>query len=276
MRKPEKLGKSEKEEGGKRFKKFKDFLENKIILKKRGEGKQLEDIDYRPPLSLEEERKYDFEKYLKGLNLNLEDLRGKRILDLGCGPGGFVKECTDRGLAEVYGLDLNIDPEKLEEKYKNHFLKGDFKEELPLKDLDLIVSHGAVGPGRDREQDLIKIITRALESIKEDGEIRISPIHKVLYRAPGTDCHKSAEFERKKWQEALDHLSSKGLINYELRPIRIGNVFNEIGDEPDIWLTEVLVLKKGVEVSEGEGENTRQLDEARSEAEEAFEEGEKG
>ena len=36
------------------------------------------------------------------------DLRGKRVLDVGCGSGHSLKWCGDRGAAELWGLEMQL------------------------------------------------------------------------------------------------------------------------------------------------------------------------
>lgn len=274
---PEFGKKLEKPKQEKQSEKFREFLAEQISLPEREwseefknyvKKKYKEQTAEYPERSSEEERRLIFERYLKGLGLNPEDLKGKRILDLGCGEEGeFVKDCLDRELAEVYGLDLNIKPETIEEKYRNHFFEGSFEEEFPLKNLDLVVSVGAVeAPSNEDELDKIdprKTLNSALKSIKENGEIRIYAIRK----APPESELKGVEFSRKKWLEILDDLSSQGLVGYELRPIDI----KAGGKKPDVWLEEVLILKKKVKAQEEGCEE--KLKKAREEVEDASEEG---
>lgn len=278
--KPEFGNKFEKIKEEKQSEKFREFLTEQIALPEREwseefknytKEKYKEQVAECPERSSEEEKRLIFQRYLKGLDLNLEDLKGKRILDLGCGEEGeFVEYCLDRDLAEVYGLDLSIKPETIEKKYRNYLFKGSFEEELPVKNLDLAISFGAIeAPSNKDELDKMdprKTLNSVLKSIKENGEIRIYPIRK----APPESKLKGVEFSRKKWLEILDDLSSQGLIRYELKPIdiRVG------GKKPDVWLEEALILKKKLKMPEEEREEG--LSKARGEVEEAFgEEGEK-
>ena len=70
---------------------FKKYVDEKYEKGKR------EILDRSP----EKQRKHDFERYLKGLDLNIEDLKDKKILDLGCGEeGSFVKECLNKKITK--------------------------------------------------------------------------------------------------------------------------------------------------------------------------------
>ena len=196
----------------------------------------LQDVFERSP---EEEQEINFQRYLKSLDFKKEDLLNKRILDLGCGEGDFVKFCLGQGISrEVYGLDLQIEPEQINPAYRKYFLKGDFEQELPVKELDYIISVAAVEAphSEEIEKDLRRILVLALTAIKHNGEIRIFPIRKAGVRSE----LKAIEFSWKKWLEVLEDLSVKGLIDYEIRPIDIRTG----GNKPDVWLEQVLIIKR--------------------------------
>jgi len=201
--------------------------------------KYRESLQKAPELEPEEERERNFQRYLKSLDLKKDDLLGKRILDLGCGEGDFVKYCLSEGISqEVFGLDLQNEPDKINPVLRKYFLKGDFEKELPLKELDYIISVAAVKApySEDIEKDLRKILILALTSIKHNGEIRIFPVRKA---PPGSGL-KAIDYSRKKWLDVLERLASKGLIKYELRPIdiKVG------GKKPDVWLEQVLIIQR--------------------------------
>lgn len=252
---PEKFKPRVEEKQSEEFKKFKEssqfkeFLTEQISLppkewdekfKKYTEEKHKESQKEIPERSFEKRRELTFEIYLKGSGFNIEDLKDKRILDIGCGAeADFVKKCLDSGISkEVYGLDLTINPDVIEGKYKEHLFKGNFEEKFPVRDLDYVVSIGAVeapSSGLDKI-NLQKTLLSALKAIKEKGEIRIYPIHRA---PPGSEL-KGIDFSRKKWMEVLKDLSTKKEIEYELHPVDI----TVAGRKPNVWLEEVLIIKK--------------------------------
>jgi SAM-dependent methyltransferase len=181
-----------------------------------------------------------FQRYLAGLDLNAEQLKDKKILDLGCGEEGeFVKELIDKGITkEVYGIDSAIKTEELDEKYKENLLLGNFEAEFPIDDLDYVISVGAIDPSIEEgdTRDPQKTILSALESLKDSGEMRIFPIRNAT---PESGLEGIIE-SRKKWLETLDNLSSQGLIDYELKPIQAKTSVNET----DTWIEEVLIIRK--------------------------------
>ena len=187
----------------------------------------------------EQELEKGFQRYLDCLDISKDDLMGRRILDLGCGAGDFVKYCLGQGISrEAYGLDILIEPEEINPGYRRFFLKGDFEQGIPLKDFDYIFSVAAVDAPYSEEVDrnLRRTVISALVALKHEGEIRIFPVRK----APPASGLAGIDFSRKKWMELLDDLKSKNWINYELRPIDI----RAAGNKPDVWLEEVLIINK--------------------------------
>ncbi len=210
--------------------KFRDYVEEKY-------KKEKEEISEYSP---KEQQELIFKRYLKGLGLSEEDLKNKRILDLGCGEqGDFIKECLDKHITqEAYGLDAKIVPELFEGKYKDHFFEGNFESKFPIENFDYIISMGAVeAPSNEIDsRDPEKTLHEALKVLKEQGEIRIYPIRK----APPENKLKGVEFMRKKWMEILKELSVKEKVEWELNPIDI----KVAGKNKDVWLEEVLIIKK--------------------------------
>jgi SAM-dependent methyltransferase len=189
--------------------------------------------------SPKEQRKMTFLRYLKGLDLSTEELKEKKILDLGCGEGEFVKECLDRGISkQVYGLDIELNPDMIGSRYMSYFISGDFEKKLPLKELDLVISMAGVEASSDdtMQRNLVKTLRWMLEAIKLKGEIRIFPIRKA---PPGSELL-GIEYSRKEWLKSLEEFSLSGLIDFKLRPIDIVAA----GKKPDVWLEEVLIIRK--------------------------------
>lgn len=190
----------------------------------------------------EEDKEKTFKRYLEGLNLKEEDIKNKRILDLGCGTEGeFVRACADKDLTEeIYGLDLRIDFEEIKDKYKNNFFAGDFEKEFPVQNLDYAVSVGAINAPWNEEKDkkgLEQALVQATQAIKSGGEIRIYPIQK---------CSEESELEgikerRKTMEEILQKIAPQLNIEYQFEPIDVSI------SGKDLWLNELLIIRKGVE-----------------------------
>lgn len=227
---------------------FRQFLVEQIVLPEENwdkkfrqyiEQKQKDLLQEIPNPDGEEEQKRNFERYLKSLDLKKQDLVNRKILDLGCGEGEFVKFCLGQGIStEVYGLDIELETEEINPGFRKYFLKGNFEEELPINELDYIISVAAIDVpcSEDVQKDIRKILILALMAIQHNGEIRIFPIRK-----PGIESKlKAIEFTYKKWMEILEQLFVEKLINYELKPIDI----KVAGNKPDVWLEQVLIIKK--------------------------------
>ncbi len=207
-------------------------------------GFTMKDIAFSP--GEQKEIGYKFKKYLKYLDLTENDLKGKRILDLGCGKeGNFVKTCIENGItADIFGLDSEIEPDKLDEKYKKHFLKADFEKEIPAGNYDYITAVAAVG----LSPEIKKVISHSLKALKEAGEIRISPV----YNVPGPEWEKikfnedSSMFSfssKEGWQNILESLLKEEKIKYEFKPFGI-RTFGIFRNYDGVVLKEVLIIKK--------------------------------
>ncbi|MDP2934600.1 MAG: class I SAM-dependent methyltransferase [bacterium] len=188
----------------------------------------------------EKAKEETFQRYLVGLDLGIEQLKDKKILDLGCGEGGeFIKECINRGITqEIYGMDSAIKTDNVDEKYKKNILQGDFEAEFPINDLDYVISVGAIDPSFEigDKRDPQKTILSSLKSLKDDGEMRIFPIRNA---APESGLEGIIEL-RKKWLEIMNKISLQELVGYELKPIQTRVSVNK----SDSWTEEVLIIRK--------------------------------
>ncbi len=121
--------------------KFRQLIERKIKENQQGQKEETEE-------SPETLRERTFKRYVNGLGLSEENMRNKRILDLGSGEGEFVKSLIDKGVTpEAYGLDAETDESAVEDKIKDHLLSGKFEEDLPIQNADYVVSVGTVSNG---------------------------------------------------------------------------------------------------------------------------------
>lgn len=226
-----------------------DFLEKQIDLPKEKWDKKFkklieEEIKKKESLkenqkTLEEAEEITFKRYLMGLGLKEEDLYNKRILDLGCGEGEFIKSLIEKGITkEAYGIDINLNKKLIEEKFKNYFVKGNFENELPLKDIDYIVSVGAVSNAillGERVMNLEQIFKNAISALKENGEIRIYPIQKPAKATPLESLQKTFL----EWKNFLENFSKQYNIEYKLEPRKV----KVTGKNNDIILESVLIIR---------------------------------
>jgi len=181
-----------------------------------------------------------FKRYMRGLGLDENDLRDKRILDLGSGEGYFVKLLIQRGItSEAYGIDIEPDEDKTEKDFKSHLIRGDFEKGFPIKEADYIISIGAVSNGvwaGEEVMDIGRIVKNSLVSLKEDGEIRIYPIQEAAKVTP----LEGLEMSQKKWQELLTEISEAQNVECKIEPRNI----QVTGKNNDIVLESVLVMRR--------------------------------
>jgi hypothetical protein len=193
-----------------------------------------------PEKTIEEERKATFERYLRGLAISPDELKGKVVMDIGSGDGEFVEELVDRGITqEAYGIDVR-DPYEVE-KYAKHFFKDSFEKPLPVKDADYAFSVGAISNFAmyaETEDALKQVLKNALASIKEAGEVRIYPIHRPPYDSSELEGMKES-YER--WQDVIQKFASEENVEWELNPI---DIRIDGKDLDNVWLMEMLKVKK--------------------------------
>jgi len=121
---------------------------------------------------------YEFKIQLPAILNLLGDLQGKRLIDIGCGPGIYSVEFAKRG-ADVLGIDISR--KMLEEARKN-------AEPLSLK-LTLCKADAYSIPCPNNSFDITviilailnrKIIKEAVRTLKPDGLLLISDTHPII------------------------------------------------------------------------------------------------
>jgi len=121
---------------------------------------------------------YEFKIQLSAILNLLDNLRGKSLIDIGCGPGTYSVEFAKRG-ANVLGIDLS---QKMLDKAKNNAEMTDVKLMLQKADARLI-------PCPDNSFDIAviilailddKIIEEAARILKPSGLLLISDTHPML------------------------------------------------------------------------------------------------
>ncbi len=105
-------------------------------------------------------------------------LRGKKLLDIGCGDGTDCAVLATRG-AEIYGVDPSIE---FIEKARDAVLSGVFKEgvgeKLPFNDksFDIVVSKWAL----QTSPNVPAVLSEAARILKTGGELIILSKHPVM------------------------------------------------------------------------------------------------
>jgi len=111
--------------------------------------------------------------FITKTGFNLQDLNGKRVLDAGCGSGGFLEVVSNSG-AEVIGVDLSYAVEAAQENLgslKNvHIVQADIFN-LPLKKglYDYVYSIGVLMATPNTKKAFMKL----LPLLKNQGQIAI-------------------------------------------------------------------------------------------------------
>lgn len=187
-----------------------------------------------------EKREETFNRYLNALEISQEDLKGKKVLDVGCGNGDFVISCLEKGITdEVYGLDSNPKGDARDPKYRSHFFYKDFSNVFPIENLDYVVSVGAISLylyDKELQVDIEEAIKSSIRSVNENGEVRIWPIKKFIQ---GTDSDGIKEQEQL-LLSVMEYVSECLDIEWRLDPTDI----RACASDKDIWADQVLIIKK--------------------------------
>lgn len=209
------------------------------LIREKIEGNKLEKIKAAKE-SPEVLREHTFRRYIEGLGLSENELRDKKVLDLGSGEGEFVKSLiVKRITAEAYGIDAELDEAGVENIFKKHLFRGNFEKNLPVKDADYIISVGAVSNGiwgGEEVMDIRKILENSIGSLREDGEIRIYPMQEAATATPLEGLGQSQQ----KWNELLSQISDTQKVEYRIKPRNI----KVTGNGNDIILESVLIIRK--------------------------------
>lgn len=189
--------------------------------------------------SIEQIQEADFQRTLGILDLSIEDIRDKRILDAGCHDGGFVISSLKKNLTqEVFGLDKELEGAARSAGYQGHFYTGDFTGKLPINDLDHVLSVGAISLNLNEEARVAfkQSLKSTIESIKQGGDVRVGPVYHTLN---GEYLAGVAKSERV-LGEVLKELEEEDGIVWELKPTDI----SVTGNDKDVLLMQALIIKR--------------------------------
>lgn len=115
--------------------------------------------------------KYPWSKIVSYTMRFVDDLDSPKVLEIGCGPGPNVQFFLDID-STYYGIDGSEDALSVARdrfpSFENHFIRGDFTEQLPdTGPFDIVVDRSALT--HNTTKDIKKTIRLIEESMKEDG-----------------------------------------------------------------------------------------------------------
>lgn len=175
--------------------------------------------------------------YLSSLNIKEDDLKDKSILDLGCGFAGFfVQYLIEHKITDkVLGVDLNLQEQTVEERFRKHLVKGDLTQDLPMENVDYIFSVGAISMVGDFENKG-QIVKKWIDNLKSGGEIRIYPIPEPSDKFPW----ESVIQDWQEWKTFIEETNLQSDVECSLEPkgIRI------MGKDNEMVLDHVLIIKR--------------------------------
>jgi len=120
-------------------------------------------------------------KYLEWLNLTPEDLKDKKILDVGSGVGHFAAEAKNFGAKDVISLDPGFKLERNREKAKKIGAGTAIAaraDALPFRDesFDLILNNFSVPMWSESPSEMEETFREELRTLRPGGEIRLAPV----------------------------------------------------------------------------------------------------
>lgn len=141
--------------------------------------------------------------YLMDLGLDWDNLKGKKVLDIGAGLAGFAHAGKKRGI-DVVSLEAPTDLWSREGLYTKgvSFILGNGKQ-LPFKNetFDMIVARSAIHSLVEIQEDLDEVISEAKRVLKPGGEFRFGP--------GNIGIRPVREDEWDKWFELLEKVRNK-------------------------------------------------------------------
>ncbi len=193
---------------------------------------------------------------LNRLGLNIDDLKDKKILDIGSGEAAVENYLKRAGINSIISIDKKLPWMSLD---KNINQVNALAEKLPLKDssIDLIIAHG--GPPttsnykkyfenykiQDYEEERVESYLNEFRRVlTENGEARIAPPRLwFIYMKNLHDLYSDKNDLTPSEKFSLDYLTEKQSLNYLQKKYNISLHQNEINDKDDRF-NKYWVMKK--------------------------------
>lgn len=113
----------------------------------------------------------------------MKDIKGAKVLDLGCGEGESLEYLFNKGAKEIWGIDISEEQIKKAQirfpQFKNNFLVSPMEEEVnvPNNYFDYVISIFSIG----YTSDLDSTFKHSYKYLAKDGKFIISWTHPFYY-----------------------------------------------------------------------------------------------
>lgn len=180
----------------------------------------------------------------------LSDVKGAKVLDLGCGAGESLDYLCNKGAIEIWGIDISkqqiLKAQNRFPKFKNNFIVSPMEEEvnIPNDYFDYIISIFSIG----YTSDLLKTLKNAYKYLNKNGSMIVSWTHPFYYCL---DIADDKVIINNSYFDEKSQIITKGpdriiLAQKNLMISTIINTANEAGFYVESLLEEETVLKDDV------------------------------